>query len=108
MCAIHTSGHAHRMPRRDVTEHRPTPKRPFDLRDWGRIAAVALLAVGLGTLVASPPVGLAIVFVIAMTRRGQRLLFGARLTNRAPRHTDRVSGGRPAAATDARPALSRR
>lgn len=108
MFAIRTGGHAHRMPRRDVTEHRPTPKRPFDLRDWGRIAAVALLAVGLGTLVASPPVVLAIVFVIAMTRRGQRLLFGARLTSHAPRHTDRLSGGRPASATDACPPFSRR
>jgi hypothetical protein len=85
----------------------PPPNGPLTCVT-GAGSQVALLAVGLGTLVASPPVGLAIVFVIAMTRRGQRLLFGARLTNRAPRHTDRVSGGRPAAATDARPPLSRR
>lgn len=87
MFAIRTGGHAYPMSHRDVTEHRPALNRPFDLRDWGRIGAIALLAVGLGTLVASPPVVLAIVFVIAMTRRGQRLLFGARLTSHAPRHT---------------------
>jgi hypothetical protein len=99
-CSPHAPPRCHR-----TSTH---PKRPFDLRDWSRIAAVALPAVGVGTLVASPPVVLAIVFVIAMTRRGQRLLFGARLTNHAPRHRDRVSGGRPASAADARPPLSRR
>lgn len=46
------------------------------LRLWVRIAILALVATALGAVIAAPWLGLLIIFVIAMSRQGQLLLFG--------------------------------
>lgn len=48
-----------------------------DLRLWARIAILALVATALGALIAAPWLGLLLIFAIAMSRRGQLLLFGS-------------------------------
>jgi hypothetical protein len=48
----------------------------FDLRLWARIAMLAIVATALGAVIAAPWLGLLIIFAIAMSRRGQLLLFG--------------------------------
>ena len=47
-----------------------------DLRLWIRIAILAIVATTLGAMIAAPWLGLLIIFAIAMSRRGQLLLFG--------------------------------
>jgi hypothetical protein len=76
----------------------------LDLRLWARIAIVAIAATLLGTVIAGPWLGLLIVFAIAMSRRGQLLLFGPHAarsgwqnaTSRGTEHAGvRTRGGRP-------------
>lgn len=49
-----------------------------DLRLRARIVILALVATALGAVIATPWLGLLIIFAIAMSRRGQLLLFGPR------------------------------
>lgn len=77
----------------------------FDLRTWTRISVLAVLAVMLGAVVVGPWLWLLIGFALAMSRRGQRLLFGPRYVR--PSHSERGDPWTPVAA-DGRPQPSRR
>jgi len=70
----------------------------FDLRTWTRISVLAGVAVMLGVLVVGPWLWLLIGFAIAMSRRGQRLLFGTRYAR--PSHSEHRGPWTPVAVDD--------
>jgi hypothetical protein len=86
--------------RRDRSRH-PTPPNDepsslrdaasagFDLRLWTRISVLALICAGLGAVIIGPWLWLAIGIAIAMSRRGQRLLFGPRIHRQTSTHITR-------------------
>ncbi len=83
-------GHARRDPRRPparpndepLSSHHAT-SAGIDLRLWARISVLALTCAGLGAVIIGPWLWLAIGIAIAMSRRGQRLLFGPRIHRQA-------------------------
>lgn len=88
------AAHAHCMRRSILTLKRHDEPR-FGRREWARIALLTVAVVGLGTLIASPPVWLAgIFFALEMIRRGHKLRVGwvrGPIGKRADEH-DAVSG----------------
>lgn len=70
-------------PNDEPSSSREATSAGFDLRLWTRISVLALICAGLGAVIIGPWLWLAIGIAIAMSRRGQRLLFGPRIHRQA-------------------------
>lgn len=70
-------------PNDEPSSSRHATSAGFDLRLWTRISVLVLICAGLGAVIIGPWLWLAIGIAIAMSRRGQRLLFGPRIHRQA-------------------------